>query len=87
MAYPQSNEQVKVVNRDIVLGLKVKFYHVEGNWANELPNILWSYCMTPKISARATLFILVYESEAMIPIKIGMEIIRLSAYDDSNVEQ
>ncbi|XP_042426066.1 uncharacterized protein LOC122013918 [Zingiber officinale] len=47
VAYPQSNKQIEVINREIVCGFKVKLDHVGGNWMEELPSILWAYLTTP----------------------------------------
>ena len=43
LAYPQSNGQAKAVNKTILSGLKRRLDGAKGNWAEELPNILWAY--------------------------------------------
>ena len=42
-AYPQSNGQVEVVNKTIMNGLKKRLEGTKGKWAEELPNVLWTY--------------------------------------------
>ena len=39
--YPQDNGQAKAVNKVIVNGLKRRLEGKKGNWAEELPNVLW----------------------------------------------
>ena len=39
-AYPQSNGQVEATNKTIVNGLKKTLEGAEGNWAEDLPNVL-----------------------------------------------
>ena len=42
-AYPQGNGQAEAVNKVIVNGLKRRLEGAKGNWAEELPNVLWAY--------------------------------------------
>ena len=41
LAYPQGNGQAEAVNKVIVNGLKRRLEGTKGNWAEELPNVLW----------------------------------------------
>ena len=43
LAYPQSNRQAEAVNKAILNGLKRRLDGAKGNWAEELPNVLWAY--------------------------------------------
>ena len=43
LAYPQSNGQAEAVNKAILNGLKRRLGGAKGNWAEELPNVLWAY--------------------------------------------
>ena len=46
--YPQSNDQVKTINKAIVNSLKKRMEGTKGRWAEELPNVLWVYQTTPE---------------------------------------
>ncbi|XP_023922202.1 uncharacterized protein LOC112033647 [Quercus suber] len=46
-AYPQGNGQAEAVNKVIVGGLKKRLEGAKGNWAEELPRVLWAYRTTP----------------------------------------
>ncbi|RDX66759.1 hypothetical protein CR513_54446, partial [Mucuna pruriens] len=43
----------------------------KGRWAEELPQVLWSYHTTPHSTTGETPFRLTYGSDAMIPVEIG----------------
>ena len=45
--YPQSNGQAEAVNKTILSGLKKRLDGAKGNWAEELPNVLWTYRRHP----------------------------------------
>ena len=71
-AYPQSNGQAKAINKTILIGLKMRLDDAKGNWAEELPNVLWAYRMTPCRSTRETPFSLTYGAEAVIPAEVNI---------------
>ena len=50
LAYPQSNGQAEAINKTILNGLKRRLDSAKGNWAKELPNVLWAYRTTPRRS-------------------------------------
>lgn len=60
------NGQTEVSNRTLVNGIKKLLGKAKGNWVEELPSILWSYKMTPRVSTKETLFILTYGTEEML---------------------
>ena len=71
-AYPQSNGQVEAVNKTILSRLKKRLDDAKGNWAEELPNVLWAYRTTPHRSTRETPFSLTYGVEAIIPTEVNL---------------
>ncbi|XP_073041936.1 uncharacterized protein [Primulina eburnea] len=84
VAYPQSNGQVKVTNRTLVQGLKVRLGNAKGNWVDELPSVLWAYRTTPREGTKETPFNLVYGNETVLPAEIGLESARVMFYDEDN---
>ncbi|XP_042449054.1 uncharacterized protein LOC122033979 [Zingiber officinale] len=87
VAYPQSNEQTKVVNREILIGLRARLDHAGGSWVNELPNVLWTLRTTPKEATDVTPFHLVYDGETLVPVEVGVESDRVQHYDEDNSER
>ena len=80
-AYPQGNGLAEAVNKVIVNGLKRRLEGAKGNWAKELPSVLWAYRTTPQRSTGKTLFSLTYGAEAVIPAEINLCNARVSKFD------
>ena len=80
-AYPQSNGQIEAVNKAILSGLKRRLVGARGNWAKELPNILWAYRTTPRRSMRETPFSLTYGAEAIIPAEVNVCSTRIDGFN------
>nr|GEU73715.1 reverse transcriptase domain-containing protein [Tanacetum cinerariifolium] len=74
--HPQTNGLVERANRNLGEGIKAHLDKHKGRWVEELSQVLWAHRTTKKVSTRDTPFSLVYETEAVIPAKIGMPTIR-----------
>ncbi|KAL0448431.1 UNVERIFIED_CONTAM: hypothetical protein Slati_1399500 [Sesamum latifolium] len=81
---PQSNGQAEVTNRIILQSLKTRLDEAKGNWVEELSGVLWAYRTTPRRSTGESPFSLVYGIEAIVPIKIGEETLRVQQYEPAN---
>ena len=79
------------MNKIIMNGLKRKLEGAKGNWAEELPNVLWAYRTTPQRSTRETPFSLTYGAEVMIPTEVNLCSMRVSEFhmsqNDSLLEE
>ncbi|XP_042465746.1 uncharacterized protein LOC122048218 [Zingiber officinale] len=87
VAYPQGNGQAEVVNQKIIRVLLAQLDHMGGNWVDELPSVLWALCTTPKEVTDVTPFQLMYDSEVVVPVEVGVESDRVQHYDDENAER
>ncbi|GJU44484.1 reverse transcriptase domain-containing protein [Tanacetum coccineum] len=72
VAHPQANSLVERANKSLMEGIKVRLGRERTGWADELPNVLWAHRTSLKQSKGETPFSLTYESEAVIPVEIGM---------------
>ena len=81
--YPQGNGQTEAMNKVIVNGLKRRLEGVKGNWAEELPNVLWAYRTTPQRSTGETPFSLTYGVEAVIPTEVNLCSAQVSKFNTS----
>ncbi|GAV58259.1 hypothetical protein CFOL_v3_01793 [Cephalotus follicularis] len=72
IAYPQSNSQAEVINREIILGLKKRLKAKKGRWTEELPSVLWAYKTTHWTTTGESPFSLCFGSEAMILVEIAV---------------
>ncbi|XP_015953775.1 uncharacterized protein LOC107478141 [Arachis duranensis] len=82
--HPQTNGQVESANRIILQGLKKKLDEAKGEWADLIPEILWSYNTSIQSATGETPFKLVYGAEALIPVEVSVPTLRTDLYDQSN---
>jgi len=85
----QTNGKVESANRILLRGLKRRLGKAKGDWAEEVPKIVWAYHITPQTSTMETLFNLVYGSDAMIPLEIHDSSPRFQSFvaEESNEER
>nr|KYP75978.1 Retrovirus-related Pol polyprotein from transposon opus [Cajanus cajan] len=69
--HPQTNGQVEAANKVILRELKKRLGNAKGQWADELPSILWAYHCTPQSTTQETPYMLTYGTDAMILVEIG----------------
>ncbi|XP_057760072.1 uncharacterized protein LOC130980403 [Arachis stenosperma] len=65
-------------------GLKKKLGEAKGEWADLIPEILWSYNTSIQSATGETSFKLVYGTEALIPVEVSVPTLRTEVYDRSN---
>ncbi|GJQ97919.1 reverse transcriptase domain-containing protein [Tanacetum coccineum] len=68
-------------NRSLGEGRKARLDERSKNWMEELPHVLWAHRTMIKSSNRDTPFSLTYGTEAVIPVEIGMPILRTAKVD------
>jgi hypothetical protein len=51
--------------------LKKKLGDRKGDWADDLPEVLWAYRTTRRTPTKETLYALAFETEVIIPAKLG----------------
>jgi len=74
--HPQINGQAEAVNKVLLGQLKKRIDGAKGKWPDELLEILWAYRCTPQSSTHEAPYTLVYETDAVIPVKIGQSSLR-----------
>ncbi|GAV83864.1 rve domain-containing protein [Cephalotus follicularis] len=87
VAYPQSNGQAEVINREIIIGLKKRLEARKGRWTEELPSVLWGYRTTLRTTTGESPFSLCFGSEAMIPVEIGVHSSRVVHFNQAENEE
>nr|KYP36601.1 Transposon Ty3-I Gag-Pol polyprotein [Cajanus cajan] len=65
-----TNGQAEAANKFILRELKKRLENAKGQWADELPNILWAYHCTPQSTTQETPYRLTYGADAMILVEI-----------------
>ncbi|GFS40548.1 hypothetical protein Acr_00g0069240 [Actinidia rufa] len=84
--HPQANGQVKVTNRTILRNLKARLERSKSEWAEDLPRVLWAYHTTSRIPTGETPYSMVFGTESVIPVEIGMPNFRTSNFDKESNE-
>ncbi|XP_074337069.1 uncharacterized protein LOC141674249 [Apium graveolens] len=83
VTYPQGNGQVEVTNRILLRGIKKRLRESKTKWPEELPNVLWAYRTSPRISTGETPFKLDNGTKAMLPIEA---VARMEKYKEKTKE-
>lgn len=80
MLRPQTNGQVESANKIVLSGIKKKIEGAKGTWDEVLPKILWAMSTIVKDAIGYTPFSLVYGSDAILPVEIGIPSTRIAYY-------
>ena len=86
VARPQANGQKESINTTIKHNLKTKLDDLKEKWVDELPKMFWANRTTAKTSTGdlETPLSLSYGYEAMVPIEIGISLLRKENYDQDD---
>ena len=84
--HPQANGQVEVTNMTILRNLKTRLEKSKSEWVEDLPSILWAYHTTSRIPTGETPYSMVYGTESVIPVEIGMPRFKTSNFNKDNNE-
>nr|GEV94610.1 protein NYNRIN-like [Tanacetum cinerariifolium] len=68
-------------------GIKTQLGRERNGWVDELPNVLWAHRTSLKTSNRETPYNLMFRSEAVIPVEIGMPTHRTMMIKEGNVNE
>lgn len=60
---------------------------LKGRWSEELPNVLWSYRITPRIATGETPFNICFGGDVVVPAEIGHKSSRIIAFDEHSNDQ
>ncbi|XP_057760122.1 uncharacterized protein LOC130980459 [Arachis stenosperma] len=77
-------EKAEAANRVVLQAIKKKLNDAKGEWAELIPEILWGYNTTIQTTTGETPFKLVYGSEALIPIEVGIPTPRTELYNEQH---
>ena len=78
--HPQANGQVKATNKTIFKTLKKKLGDRKGDWADDLPKVLWAYRTTKRTPTEETPYALAFGIEAIIPTELGLGSYRVETF-------
>ena len=81
VAHPQSNGQVKAVNKTIKRNLEQKLEGSRNAWKEELPRVLWAYRTTSCTTIVKTLFSMTFGTKVVVPAEVGEPSFRIAHFD------
>lgn len=81
VAQPQTNSQVKVINKTLKHNLKTKLENLKGAWVDQLPEVLWAYRTMTRKPIDESPFALTYGYKVMIPVEIGVGSLRQDTFE------
>jgi len=79
--HPQTNEQAEAANKVILSELKKRLGVAKGRWPEGLLEVLWAYRCTPQSSTQETPYSLIYDTDAMIHVEVGIPTLRRQLID------
>jgi transposase InsO family protein len=86
-AHPESNGHVERANAEILKGLKTRTYDdlkKHGKkWIDELRYALWGNWTSPSRAKGETPFFMVYGAEAVLPLEVIMDSLRVKTNDEA----
>ena len=68
----------------ILRNLKTRLEKSKSEWVEDLPSKLWAYHTMSRILTGETLFSMVYKTESVILVEIGISSFRTSNFDKKN---
>ncbi|XP_015970756.1 uncharacterized protein LOC107494212 [Arachis duranensis] len=80
--YVQANGQVEAANKILIALIKKHIGRQPRNWHQTLSQVLWAYRNSPRGSTRTTPYKLVYGHDAVLPININLQSIRVARQDE-----
>ena len=82
--HPQVHGQTEVTNRTLLKIIKAKLDITKGAWPEELTNVLWDYGTTTRTPTGETPFRLTYDTEAVIPVEVGVTSIKQEMFHEKS---
>ena len=83
----QCNGQAEAANKQILNSLLKKLDEAKARWVYEIYNVLLSLRTTVKEATSQTPFIFVFGSEALLPVKIRVQTIRVKHWNQEENQE
>jgi hypothetical protein len=80
LGHPQENGQVEATNKTIFKILKKKMGDRNGDWVDDLLEVLWAYRTMKRTPTEETPYALAFRTEAIIPAELGSKSFQVENY-------
>ncbi|XP_016195958.1 uncharacterized protein LOC107637016 [Arachis ipaensis] len=84
--YAQANGQVEAANKILIGLIKKHIGNKPRTWHETLSQVLWAYRNSPKGSTGTSPYKLVYGHDAVLPLEINLNTLRVSKQNDLPVD-
>ena len=84
LGHPQANGQMEVTNRTWFRIIKSRLVGPRGAWPEELSSVLWAYRTTARTPTGETPVNLMYGTEAVISVEVGLTSLRREFFDEQS---
>jgi hypothetical protein len=83
--YAQANGQVESSNKTLTNLIKKKIYNNPKYWHKILSEALWAHRISKHCATKVSPFELVYGQEAVLPVEISLNAVRIARQNDLTV--
>ncbi|XP_015941283.1 uncharacterized protein LOC107466794 [Arachis duranensis] len=84
--YAQANEQVEAVNKILINLIKKQIRSRPRTWHDTLSQVLWAYRNSPRGSTGTFPYKLVYGHDAVLPLEVNLNTLRVLKQDDFSID-
>nr|XP_025611703.1 uncharacterized protein LOC112705028 [Arachis hypogaea] len=84
--YPQANGQLEAANKILISLIKKHIGNRSRTWHETLSQVLWAYQNSPRGSTSTSPYKLVYGHDAVLPLEINLNILRVSKQNNLPVD-
>ncbi|KAL1349494.1 hypothetical protein AAHE18_07G161800 [Arachis hypogaea] len=84
--YVQENSQVEAANKILNNLIKKQIDRKSRTWHETLSQVLWAYQNSPKGSTNTSPYKLVHGNDAVLPLEINLNSLRVMRQDDLPIE-
>ncbi|XP_015959676.1 uncharacterized protein LOC107483572 [Arachis duranensis] len=84
--YAQANGQVEAANKILIGLIKKHIWNKPRTWHETLSQVLWAYPNSPRGSTRTSPYKLVYVHDAVLPLEINLNTLRVSKQNEFPVD-
>jgi hypothetical protein len=85
--YAQANGQAKASNKVLIKIIKKRIEDNLSRWHEKLFGVLWAHRTSRHVATKVTPFELVYSQEAVLPIEIGLQNLRVTGQDSLSAKE
>jgi transposase InsO family protein len=80
--YAQANGHAESSNKTLIKLIKKNIKENPKMWLEVLLEALWAHCNSKHSATKLTPFVLVYEQEAILPVEVHLDVLRIAQQNE-----